>query len=61
MPTTTLEEILRDQAAKKVDAELGCHHGTMRLENQAMDKRDLAAERERLASEMLANSLRRVW
>jgi hypothetical protein len=33
----------------------------MRLENQAMDKRDLAAERERLVADMLAGSLRRVW
>lgn len=49
------------QSAKKADAELGRHHHTMRLENQAMNERDLAAERERLVSEMLAGSLRRVW
>ena len=61
VPTTTLDEILRDQAAKKADVELARHHHTMRLENQAMDKRDLAAERERLVSDMLAGSLRRVW
>lgn len=61
VPTTTLDEILREQATKKADAELARHHHTMRLENQAMDKRDLAAERERLVYEMLAGSLRRVW
>ena len=49
------------EAAKKADVELVRHHHTMRLENQAMDKRDLAAERERLVSDMLAGSLRRVW
>lgn len=61
VPTSTLDDILRDQAAKKADVELARYHHTMRLENQAMDKRDLAAERERLVSDMLAGSLRRVW
>jgi predicted DNA-binding mobile mystery protein A len=61
VPTTTLDEILREQAAKKADVELARHHHTMRLENQAMDKRDLAVERERLVADMLAGSLRRVW
>jgi predicted DNA-binding mobile mystery protein A len=61
VPRTSLDEILRDQAAKKADVELARHHHTMRLENQAMDKRDLAAERERLVADMLAGSLRRVW
>lgn len=61
VPTTTLDVIVRDQATKKADAELARHHHTMRLENQAMDRRDLATERERLVAEMLAGSLRRVW
>jgi predicted DNA-binding mobile mystery protein A len=61
VPRTSLDEILREQAAKKADVELARHHHTMRLENQAMDKRDLAAERERLVADMLAGSLRRVW
>jgi predicted DNA-binding mobile mystery protein A len=61
VPTTTLDDILRDQAAKKADTELARFHHTMRLENQAMDKCDLATERERLVSEMLMGSLRRVW
>lgn len=61
VPTTTLDNILREQAAKKADSELMRHHHTMRLENQALDRRDLAAERERLVADMLAGSLRRVW
>lgn len=61
VPRTSLDEILREQATKKAGVELARHHHTMRLENQAMDKRDLAAERERLVSDMLAGSLRRVW
>lgn len=61
VPTTTFDGILRGQAATKVDEEITRLHHTMRLENQAMDKRDLAAERERLVAEMLAGSLRRLW
>ena len=61
VPTTTLDEILRDQVAKKADVEIARHHHTMRLENQALTKVDLADERERLVADMLAGSLRRVW
>ena len=61
VPISTLDDILRDQAAKKADVELARHHHTMRLENQAMDKRDLVAERERLTLEILVGSPRRLW
>ena len=61
VPRTSLDQIVREQAMKKAEGELARHHHTMRLENQAMDKRDIAAERERLASEMLTGSLRRIW
>jgi predicted DNA-binding mobile mystery protein A len=61
VPTTSLDEILRDQATAKAERELARHHHTMRLENQAMTKIDLAAERERLVADMLAGSLRPVW
>jgi predicted DNA-binding mobile mystery protein A len=61
VPTATLDDILREQAAKKADAELARLNHTMRLENQAMTKRDLAAERERLVADILSGSLRRVW
>jgi predicted DNA-binding mobile mystery protein A len=61
VPTTTLDQIVHDQARKKADVELARHHHTMRLEKQAMDKGDLAAERERLVAEMLSGSLRRIW
>lgn len=36
------------------------HHHTMRLENQAMTKSDLADECKRLVADMLAG-LRRLW
>lgn len=61
VPRTSLDEIVRDQAGKKADAELSRLHHTMRLENQALGKSDLAEERERLVREILAGSSRRLW
>lgn len=61
VPTDSLDAILRNQAIKKADSELARYHHTMRLENQALTKDDLATERERLVANMLAGSPRRVW
>ena len=61
VPRTSLDQIIRDQAAKKADSELERLHHTMRLENQAMATRDLSDERERLIQEILAGSPRRLW
>lgn len=61
VPMNSLDDILRNQAIKKADSELARHHHTMRLENQALTKDDLATERERLVADMLAGSPRRVW
>src|SRR5579864_2270893 len=56
VPRTSLDQIVRDQAAKKADTELSRLHHTMRLENQALGKADLADERQRLVREILAGS-----
>jgi predicted DNA-binding mobile mystery protein A len=61
VPTNSLDDILRNQAVKKADTELARYHHTMRLENQALTKDDLATERERLVADILAGSPRRVW
>lgn len=61
VPRTSLDSIVRDQAEKRADTELARFHHTMRLENQAMDARDLADERERLVREILRGSTRRLW
>lgn len=61
VPTKPLDDILRARAAQKADAELDHLHHTMRLENQAMTKADLADERQRLIDEWLTGSLRRLW
>ena len=61
VPRTSLDQIVRDQAGKKADAELARLHHTMRLENQAMAPPDLDDERERLVREILSGSSRRLW
>jgi predicted DNA-binding mobile mystery protein A len=61
VPTKPLDDILRARATEKADAELSHLHHTMRLENQAMTKSDLADERQRLIEEWLNGSLRRLW
>ncbi len=61
VPTKPLDDLLRDQALRKVDQELARLHHTMRLENQALTQEDLITERERLVAELLSGNLRRVW
>ena len=61
VPTTTLDDIVRQQAMQKAAAELGRLDHSMRLENQAMTKDDLQTERARLIAELLAGAPRRLW
>ncbi len=61
VPVKPLDEILRDQAARKADGELSRLDHTMRLENQALTKSDLADERQRMIDELLSGSLRGLW
>jgi predicted DNA-binding mobile mystery protein A len=61
VPRTSLDDIVRRQAEKKADAELERLHHTMRLENQALTKADLADARARLVQQFLAGSPRRLW
>lgn len=61
VPVKPLDEILRDQAARKADSELSHLNHTMRLENQAMTQSDLNDERQRIIDDLLAGSLPRLW
>jgi predicted DNA-binding mobile mystery protein A len=61
VPNRPLDELMADRARAAADAQLKRTHHSMRLENQALDKRDLEAERERLAAEILAGDPRRLW
>lgn len=61
VPRTSLDQIVKDQAAAKADADLARLHHTMRLENQALTPADLADERARLTHAWLTGSPRRLW
>ncbi|TCQ02673.1 putative DNA-binding mobile mystery protein A [Rhizobium sp. PP-F2F-G36] len=61
VPTKPLDEMLRARAVALADAELAHVHHTMRLEDQALDARDLADARERLVASYLSGNPRRLW
>lgn len=61
VPTKPLDDILVNQAEKKIEQELSRLNHTMSLENQALTASDLKDERKRLLSETLAGSLRGLW
>lgn len=61
VPTKPLDDILYDQATRKVRNELMHLNHTMRLENQAVTPSDLKDEERRLIGEYLTNLNRRLW
>ncbi len=61
VPAKPLNDILRDQAVRKVRNELAHLNHTMRLENQALTSADLEDEEKRLIGEWLAGPGRRLW
>lgn len=61
VPTSTLEETVRQRAGEIADRELTRTDHTMRLENQALTARDLKDERRRLIAELLTGAPRRLW
>lgn len=61
VPNRPLDQMLRERAQIVADQRLARTHQTMRLENQALTKADLKAERERLIAELLQGDPRRLW
>ena len=61
VPNRPLAEIVRARAAMIAEAQLSRMHHTMRLEDQALRKDDLAEERERLVAAILARGGGRLW
>ena len=61
VPRKTLDDILKDQAERKVAQDLSRFNHTMKLENQGLTNSDLDDERKRLVDEMLSGSLRGLW
>lgn len=61
VPNRSLTETARARAASIADAQLGRVHHTMRLEDQALTRDDLAQERNRLIEGILAGRGGRLW
>ena len=61
VPNRSLTETARARATSIADAQLSRMHHTMRLEDQALTRDDLAQERNRLIEGILARGGRRLW
>jgi predicted DNA-binding mobile mystery protein A len=61
VPNRSLTETARARAASIADAQLSRMHHTMRLEDQALARDDLAEERNRLIEGILARGGSRLW
>jgi predicted DNA-binding mobile mystery protein A len=61
VPIEPLEDIVRDRALQKAREDISRLDHTMRLENQALLKSDLDAERQRMIERIAAGSLRGLW
>lgn len=61
VPTSSLEDMVKERARLRAEEELRRVHHTMTLENQALTRADLTDERQRLIDNMLAGSLRGLW
>lgn len=60
VPKKPMDDLLRDRAALVADEQLARTHHSMRLEDQALDPRDLSAARTALISQ-LVHDPRRLW
>jgi predicted DNA-binding mobile mystery protein A len=61
VPNQTLSSAVRERAAAIADAQLARMHHTMRLEDQALRREDLADERNRLIAAILSQGGSRLW
>lgn len=61
VPNTSLEEMVREQAQKKVAERLLRVDHTMKLEAQGLSDAEITAERERMVNELIKGNLRGLW
>lgn len=61
VPRRPLDEVVRARAEQRADDELARLHHTMQLENQALTKADLKAERARMVESLIEGPARRLW
>jgi predicted DNA-binding mobile mystery protein A len=61
VPIEPLDDMLRERAMQKAGKDISRLDHTMRLENQALFKSNLDAERQRTIDSILSGSLRGLW
>ena len=61
VPREPLDEMVRERARQIAEGQLARTHHTMRLENQGLEPRELKAEGERLAEDLIRGDPRRLW
>jgi predicted DNA-binding mobile mystery protein A len=61
LPNEPLDAMVRERAEDIAATRLGRTHQTMKLENQALESKQLKRERERLVDELLRGDPRRLW
>lgn len=61
VPNQSLEQVLREQAIRTADQQIGRTNHTMRLEAQGVDDADLQKARERLVDDLMRTGSRRLW
>jgi predicted DNA-binding mobile mystery protein A len=61
VPNPSLDALVQERAEEIADRELARVDHTMRLENQALNRRDLEQERARLVASLLTGNPRRLW
>lgn len=61
VPNTSLEDMVKGQAQKKVAERLARVDHTMKLEAQGLSDTDIAAEQERMVNELIKGNLKGLW
>ena len=61
VPIESLDDIVRNRAIEKAREEISRLDHTMRLENQALLKSELDADRQRMVDRLMSGSLRGLW
>lgn len=61
VPNTSLEDMVNEQAQKKVAERLVRVDHTMKLEAQGLSDTDIAAEHERMVNELMKGNLKGLW
>jgi|SRR5579863_4703423 len=61
VPNEPLDDVIHQRARAVAEQQLARTDHTMKLENQALEPREIKAERERLVDELIRGDPRRLW